>query len=259
MAKSFINLWRGSRSDFKIFSEQKLFFNGNFSLFPAQRYQMVSKDIEYSAQLMYFVILKLDSPIIPTFAFHRSKSYMKVSKRWQNLHLWVTTFKKDSLGNACLLCVCFSGAYKWNEERGERIRCQKRWLVWFHGLRKSRGDVRKLCLSNDWLFLCKWSTYLGQVLGAEHAPSHVYQAAPEAESSLWLELLISTWALWCTRTRQPMSLRLKALVFCDTDTQVALLLAFQVLPCVNLRGLVPHQASLLTWTGFEELPDQTAA
>lgn len=42
-----------------------------------------------------------------------------------------------------------------------------------------------------------------------------------------------------------MSLRLKALVFRDTDTQVALLLAFQVLPCVNLRGLVPHQASFL--------------
>ncbi len=72
MAKSFINL-RRSKSDFKIFSEQKLFCNGNFSLFPAQRYQMASKDIEYSAQLMYFVILKLDSPIIPTFAFHRRK------------------------------------------------------------------------------------------------------------------------------------------------------------------------------------------
>ncbi len=181
---------------------------------------------------------------------------MKASKRWQNLHLWVTEPLRKTLWGMRVYCVfLWSVQMEWRERREDK----KRWLVWFHGLRKSRGEVRKLCLSNDWLFLCKWSTYLGQVLGAEHAPSHVYQAAPEAENSLRLERLISTWALWCTRTRQPMSLRLKALVFCDTDTQVALLLAFQVLPCVNLRGLVPHQASLLTWTGFEELSDQTAA
>lgn len=49
------------------------------------------------------------------------------------------------------------------------------------------------------------------------------------------------------------------LSFSTTSTQVALLLAFQVLPCVNLRGLVPHQASLLKRASFEELSDQTAA
>ncbi len=182
---------------------------------------------------------------------------MKASKRWQNLHLWVTEPLRKTLWGMRVYCVfLWSIQMEWRERREDKKKGD-----WFDFMVSgSAGEKWESSASPMTGCSCvNGSTYLGQVLGAEHAPSHVYQAAPEAENSLRLERLISTWALWCTRTRQPMSLRLKALVFCDTDTQVALLLAFQVLPCVNLRGLVPHQASLLTWTGFEELSDQTAA
>lgn len=146
MAKSIINCYEGDLGRILRFS-----VNNNFSSM-AILVCFLHKDIKWLQKTLNIVhnscILSFWSLTVPLFQLlystEESKSYMKVSKRRQNLHLWLTEPLRKTLWGMCVCCVCFSGTYKLNEEKGEGIRWQKKWWsVWFHGLRKSRGGVRK--------------------------------------------------------------------------------------------------------------------
>lgn len=72
MAKSIINCYEGDLGQILKFSVNNFSSMAILVGFLHKDIKRLQKTLN-SSQLMYFVILKLDSPIIPTFVFHRSK------------------------------------------------------------------------------------------------------------------------------------------------------------------------------------------